>query len=143
MPNPQMQDPRKNYLDEFDPNQMPEAYATYTYGRLPHFKLHSKLQFATSALTNNKRSGGVLYEREGDRWVERARFEPHPYSGFDPSKSKLPERCESCLLGTVEKTPRGWLTNNGAQYLQRERGKLVKPLSVVFLCNGCRRDLGY
>lgn len=129
-----------NYLDEFDPNAMAEPYATYTYGRRPHFKLHLKLAHATTACTNNRRSGVVLYERRGDRWVVIARFEPRYYSGDD---SYVPTRCDGCSLPTLEPSPRdpSVKRNKGEQQFDRRQGRLVKPLRVVFLCPGCRRGI--
>ena len=133
-----MQQPPKNYLDDFDPNDMPEPYATYTYGRMPHFKLHRTLSAASGAMSNSKRAGIALYERQGGRWVLLARFEPHSF---------MPDRCDSCRLSAVQTDYRRQAPYNQAeQFLERvggRGGKLVKPLNVLTLCPDCRRGLGY
>lgn len=127
-----------NYLDEFDPNDMPQPYATYTHGRTPHFKLHQHLAHATSALSNNASSGCAIYERQGDKWVQIARVEPN-YYGTDPATSKIPPRCDRCGAQTAQHD--AWLGRYVIKARQRlvraHSGKLVKPLRVETVCENC------
>jgi hypothetical protein len=132
--------PPKSYLDDFDPNDMPEPWATYTIARTPHFKLHRTLGAATSAMAHHKRAGIVLFERENGRWVPRARFE-RPHYG-DPDASLLPQVCDYCRQSTrVPRQPfqsdSSAAYNAATQFLERVNGKLVKPLRVITLCGPC------
>lgn len=139
----------KSYLDEFDPNEQPEPYATFTHGRTPYFKLHSQLVHAVNAMVANRTSGIILYGREDGRWVQLARFEQH-YTFANPDDSLLPQRCDGCSQSTIRTSQhyyhQGQPYNAAWQFLARANGngtKLVKPLKVLTLCPECRQALGY
>lgn len=134
-----------SYLDDFDPNAMPEPYATYTRGRTPYFKLHARLSHATAAMTNHRRSGVILYERQGGQWVQLARMEQNYHGRLD---NGVPHQCDNCRASTVHSSAHGSgdLYNYAEQYLERDGGrggKLVKPLNVLTLCQQCVRAFGY
>ena len=127
----------KSYLDEFDPNAMPEPYATYTHGRTPFFKLHSKLSHATAACTNNARSGVILYERQGGQWVQIARFEQNYVT--DPAGTLVPHRCDGCGRSTI-RSHRGTgdpVVKAKQRFVRDHNGRLAKPLQVETLCSDC------
>lgn len=137
----------KCYLDDFDPNVLAEPYATYTHGRTPYFRLHAALGHATNAMSQNKVHGCALFERDGAEWKLIARFDPN-YVLTEPDNSLMPERCEGCGQRTYELSTNRWsagkMVQTGKQYLERDgRGRLIKPIRVVFLCDPCRRAQGY
>jgi hypothetical protein len=74
-------------MTEFDPNksfigERPQ-WSTYVTSRSPKFKLHTKKNHATAALTTHR--GGIIYQWIDDQWVERSRY---------PTKN--PDQCAHC-----------------------------------------------
>lgn len=142
--------PPKSPLDEFDPNERPQhSWATYCPGRWQtKFKLHAARGHAINALVNQR--SRALYEFEGGKWVEKARFE---------SMQFRPTTCGHCGVTTMQ-----WLQRRDPATRQMVditdrpkrnvvrlvferkgggRGKLVEPLNVLNLCPDCCRGLGY
>lgn len=126
-----------SYLDEVDPNNMPQAFATYTSGRHPHFKLHMRLGDATAACANNERHGALLFERQGALWVQLARFEQN--FSARPDETLVSDMCDKCGGTTVYVDPRDQVPRIKAKqvFARNGSGRIEKPLRVETLCSHC------
>lgn len=71
-------------------------WATYSPGRRPAFKVHSKRGFALNAFM--KHGAALLFENLDGRWIERLRYNPR-----DPE----PRQCMRCFQWDAPATSAG------------------------------------
>lgn len=117
-------------LDEFDPNlKSKKPWATFIPNRYPNFKVHSRIQDAMAAIGRHEH--GILYEVVNDRWEQLVRKCPEDYRGV----------CQSCGFACPEVKRWDGTTIPGSVdgrfAWKRYRGKLVKPIELLYCCPDC------
>lgn len=132
-------------LAEFDPNakEKIEPWATYAPGRAGRakFKTHATRGLALNSFARHW-DQVVLYEWDGDRWVEVARKDSAAHGC----------RCQVCGSDTSEPIQIGtygryvpWYARviddkryDSGRFVWRRNGrKIIEPLTLLFVCKTC------
>ena len=133
-------------LNEFDPNvAFKDVHATYVPARRPPWKLHQSRAAALQAMSGWTYT--ALYKFVDDGWKLQVRM----------AREDFNQTCSNCFQSTLRThAQRPFYGNNGNQYTPsywklvdthvydtgqffwvKEKGKIVDPPRVRFLCENC------
>ena len=136
--------PYQNF-DDFDPNNPSTFKTLYGVWNGTSFKLYENLSAAMGRFNSQRRAKMFRLEPGADAWE---------YCGkSDPDGPKPAPVCEVCD-GSTELPEREWnyntqrfdygtnLVDTGRGCWLRAKGKLVKPLRMIYTCRDCREREG-
>jgi hypothetical protein len=123
--------PTKCSLDliEFNPNKLDGIWGVHDGAK---WRLFPTLRGALASRGFHPHYYNVrLFELVGGVWVQRVRR----------IESEMPDTCDLCRGSTSETDARGFERNMGLYCLMRKSGKIVHPLTDVFVCRACERHV--
>lgn len=107
-------------FEDFDPNDLERGFPTWAVFKGSSFKTYLDRGHAINAFLQGYQA--KLYERVNGRWEERA---------VKHGLKRPDDRCEVC----------GGDATWGRYVFDRERGRLLEPLKLLFTCSDCASDV--